>query len=309
MTAVRLQGVWKAYGATQALAGLDLAVPRGSVCGLVGPNGAGKTTAFGVITGLLRADRGEIDLLGEGPFQPRRHAGRVSLLPQDSVLNPHLGVSQLLEYLGRLQGLPRAWARREVERVLDLLGLRERSSTRIRELSHGLRRRVAVAQALLGDPELVLLDEPTSGLDPELVVHLRQVFLKRAQRRTLVVSSHILSELEAVCDHVIFMQGGRAVQSGPVEEITSARRQIRIRIDGATPLDRLQALGLGATYRVENDALVITLPSDLAPEAANAKILPALLAAGVGVLEIRLGQSLEESYLAGRGQESPPVTD
>jgi len=168
--ALSLRGVDKAYGKTTALRGLDLDVPAGALVGLIGPNGAGKTTAFGIVGGTVRPDAGRIDVLGAGPFDPAQHAGRVGLLPQDSELNPHTPVRDLLRFFGRLQGLGRRQAEVEADRVPTLVELRERAGSKIRQLSHGMRRRVAVAQALLGSPELVLLDEPTSGLDPDLVV-------------------------------------------------------------------------------------------------------------------------------------------
>ena len=296
--AVTLRGVSKHYGGTRALEGLDLDVPEGTICGVVGPNGAGKTTTFGVIAGLIRADAGTIDLLGGGPFHPRRHAGRITLLPQDCALNPHLSVAQLLHYYGQLQGLDRSTARHEVDRVLDLVELRERASSRITQLSHGMRRRVQVAQALLGSPELVLLDEPTSGLDPELVVRMRAVFQGQGRQSTVVLSSHILSELEATCDHVIFMGEGRAVQSGPVSEITGVREIMRIRLDRAPPLEALQALEVGNEFRWDGEALLIELRNGIGPEEINRHVLPLLLDAGVGILDIQLGRSLEDSYLA-----------
>src|SRR5690606_2211243 len=150
----------------KALDGLSFRVPRGVIAGLVGPNGAGKTTCFAAAAGYVRVDRGSVDLLGGGPFDAARHSGRLGVLPQDAELPLQHAPRELLEHLGRLQGIPAPAARAEADRLIAIVRLSDRARHRIVSLSHGMRRRVAVATALIGNPELVLLDEPTSGLDP-----------------------------------------------------------------------------------------------------------------------------------------------
>jgi ABC-type multidrug transport system ATPase subunit len=154
-----------------------------------------------------------------------------------------------------------------------------------------------VAQALLGDPELVLLDEPTSGLDPELVVRMRQLFAAQRGRRTLVISSHNLTELEAVCDHVIFIRGGRQVRAGSLAEVTSRGTAVRYVLErplGAlAPPPELSALRLSW----EGSTLHVTAPPDWSVAELNSKLLPWLLEAGACLLEVRQGQSLEDAYL------------
>src|SRR5262249_32949658 len=147
-----------------------------------------------------------------------RHPGSLTMLPQDCELSPHVTLRQLLMHYARLQGLDRAHAERDVEARLEEVVLSDRAGARIKSLSHGMRRRVAIAQALLGKPDLVLLDEPTSGLDPELVVRMREIFASHRKKRTLVISSHNLLELEALCDHVIFIDRGRCTRSGSMAE-------------------------------------------------------------------------------------------
>ena len=312
MNAITLRSLSKSYGATRALDGLDLDVGQGTICGVVGPNGAGKTTAFGIIAGLIRADQGTLDLLGDGPFDARRHRGRITLLPQDCALNPHLSVRELLRYFGALQGLPLREARVETDRVLELVGMGERGAMRITQLSHGMRRRIQIAQALLGNPELILLDEPTAGLDPELVVRIRDVIVDAGRDATVVISSHILSEVEAMCDTVVFMAGGRAVESGALADITGATAMSRLVLETPPPLAELEALGLPCTFAWEEPNLVVTRPEALSPAELHERLLPVLLAAGVGINEIQLGRSLEDSYLAHIGgqpaQPAPPIS-
>jgi ABC-2 type transport system ATP-binding protein len=298
--ALRLRGVSKRYGKTRALDGLDLDVPKGALLGLVGPNGAGKTTAFGVVAGTIRADGGTIDVLGEGPFDPARTAGRLTMLPQDCELNPHSSARQLLTFYARLQGMSAKRAAMDASRVLDVVRLSDRAQSRVGQLSHGMRRRLAVAQALLGEPELVLLDEPTGGLDPHLVVQMREVLLAERGKRTLIVSSHILADLEATCDHVAFMEAGRCVKSGAVHEVMQRGALLRVR--SADPIDDEIVRGLlsGHDARIEGDALAIRLKPDADPAAAVAQIVPALIAGGVRVVDVRLGESLEAAYMASR---------
>lgn len=300
--ALRTVGLRRAYGRTVALDGLDLEIPRGVVCGLVGPNGAGKTTAMGIICGLVQPDDGQVDLLGEGPFDPARHAGRITLLPQDCELPADLPVGQVLRWYARLQGMTAAQAAHAADRVLDEVALADRAGQRVKQLSHGMRRRVAVAQALLGQPELVLLDEPTSGLDPHLVVRMRELFRARRQGATLVVSSHVLAELEATCDFVVFMEKGRTVAQGPLAEVTGRSRQVIVRLapgsDTSALVPALVAAGLQAT--ADGDQLVVSGDAGLGTADLNSRMLPVLLAAGARIEEVQAGRSLEATWMASR---------
>ncbi|HEY0714783.1 MAG TPA: ABC transporter ATP-binding protein, partial [Polyangia bacterium] len=194
--ALRFVDVKKRFGARTALAGLSLEVPRGSCFGLIGPNGAGKTTAFSLACGFLQHDAGSIEILGQPGFSPGQLKGRVLAMPQDAVLGRETRCLEHLIYFGRLQGLSTADARREGERALEEVGLSDRRDARTKTLSHGMLRRLAIAQALLARPELILLDEPTSGLDPRHAHELRELLRRtHVDGRTIVVSSHNLHEL------------------------------------------------------------------------------------------------------------------
>ena len=190
--ALELSSVVKFYGRRQALAGLDLHVPAGSIFGLVGSNGAGKTTAMAVTVGLLHSSSGSISLLGEGPFDPSKHSGRVSLLPQDSRLPLHSRVEELLTFYGQLQGLSEGPLKESIDNVLDWTHLQDRRRSQVRTLSHGMMRRLTIAQAFLGHPELVLLDEPMSGLDPRESSRIRHILHRRRRMQTIIISSHNL---------------------------------------------------------------------------------------------------------------------
>ena len=303
--ALRLSGLEKRYGKTVALDGLTLDVPKGALLGLVGPNGAGKTTTFGIVSGAVRPDAGSVDVLGQGPFDPSVHAGRVSVLPQDCQLNPHSSARQLLTFYARLSGMTEKTAQRDAERVLDLVRLGDRAGSKVGQLSHGMKRRLAVAQALLGEPELVLLDEPTGGLDPHLVVEMREILREQRGKRTVVVSSHILADLEATCDHVAFLEAGRCVLNGPVEEVTRRGGVVRVRLSEPLGLALFEELLEGRSPRMEGDLLSYTIDAEEDPAEVQRRLLPALIAKGAGILEVRFGESLEAAYMASRAAHQP----
>jgi ABC-2 type transport system ATP-binding protein len=221
MIAFELAGVSKLYGARRALDRVNLAVPVGSSVGLLGPNGAGKTTALRLLLGFVRPSTGSVRLRGLDPSDPRSRCS-LGYVPERTALPARMTVRELLRLHGGLIGLRGDDLEREMDARLVETGLRDRTSERIGGLSKGLAQRVSFAQALLGDPELLLLDEPTSGLDPLGVRDARDWILAARQRgRTLLVSSHLLTEVERTCDHVVVLHQGRIAASGTVAEIVA----------------------------------------------------------------------------------------
>jgi ABC-type multidrug transport system ATPase subunit len=310
--ALSLADVKKRFGAREALRGLSLAVPRGSCFGLIGPNGAGKTTAFSVACGFLAPDAGRVDILGGVGFDPTRLKGRLSALPQDAVLGRETRCIEHLMYFARLQGLDERGARGAAERILDDVGLGDRRRARAKTLSHGMLRRLAVAQALLGDPELVLLDEPTSGLDPRHAHELRELLRRaRGSNRTVVISSHNLPELESLCDEVGFIDRGVLVAGGATDAITGRGHEIEIEL-GAGPVPiagveaALAAAGRGeagaraaVTWQAERRLLrvVFTPAPGWEAEDVIGLALGALLSGGARVSGVRRGSTLEKKFL------------
>jgi ABC-type multidrug transport system ATPase subunit len=300
--ALVLRGLRKAYGRTVALDGLDLRVPKGVICGFIGPNGAGKTTTFGIVGGMIRADAGEVDILGKGPLQPQTYPGRFTMLPQDCELSPYVTLRQLLTHYARLQGATAAEAAKDVDERLDEVVLRDRAEARIKTLSHGMRRRVSIAQALLGKPKLVLLDEPTSGLDPELVVKMRDVFAAHRKKRTLIISSHNLLELEALCDYVAFIERGRCTKSGSMAAITEQGLLMHYTLEATVDLGGLSQQHPNLEMKWEDKTLVVRGSGNWSPAQLNGTVLPYLLHMQAGVLEIRRGKSLEDAYMASKAE-------
>jgi len=299
--ALTLQGVVKCYGRTRALDGLDLTVPAGSIFGLVGANGAGKTTLLALCAGLLRSQGGRLDVLGAGPFHPARHAGRVTLLPQDSQLPLHARVGELLRFYGRLQGVPPADLAPQVAALLEWVHLADRARAPVRSLSHGMRKRVMLAQCFLGAPELVLLDEPLSGLDPREVARAREFILARRGRQTIVISSHNLHELELLCDRVAFIEKGRTVREDTLAALTGRTAVLAYQLDGsvAPPLEDLGRLVPAGAFDWDPAARRLTCRyrGELGAAEINRRVLSALLTTGAGILAVQQGERLESEYL------------
>ena len=219
--AISTKGLVKRYGRMRALDGFSLDVPAGSVMGLVGPNGAGKTTWMMAVAGFLRVSAGEISVLDGGPFDATRHTGRFAILPQDSELPLEMTPRGFYIALARMQGVGAGEAKRMAEETLRAVNLAEKANRPIRALSHGMRKRVMSGQCFLGEPEVILLDEPMNGLDPEEAERMRRLILSGQGKRTVVISSHNLLDLERICTHVAFAEAGRVVRIATMAELTA----------------------------------------------------------------------------------------
>lgn len=298
--AIETTGLVKRYGARRALDGFTLSVPRFAVLGLVGPNGAGKTTWMMAVAGFLRLSEGSVNLLGAGPFDPARHGGRMTILPQDSELPLESRPLELLTHYGLLQGLTRHEATRSAAAMLEEVHLGDRLHAPIRSLSHGMRKRVMVAQCFIGFPEVVLLDEPLSGLDPRELAHMRTFLARRRGRQTLVISSHNLHDIEVLCDRVAFVEKGKTVRVSMLDDVVGKTDTLVYHVT-AEPIDyaALTAALPGVTLTFDAAASTLTCryaASSLTPEAVNSLLLPVLLQqTGLGAISV--GDSLEAAYL------------
>ena len=298
--ALEFHRVEKNYGKLRALDGLDLNVPAGSIFGLVGSNGAGKTTAMAVVMGLLTPGTGTINLLGAGPFRPDKHAGRIALLPQDSRFPPHARLEELLRFYGLVQGIPADALEKTINELLDWVHLQDRRRSPVRTLSHGMNRRLAIAQAFLGAPELVLLDEPLNGLDPREAARVRDLIRERRGKQSIVISSHNHADIEALCDHVAFIEKGKLVRQDTLDKITQRSHRITYALAGSpVPLRKLSDALPDVTWEQGSDGASLTAvyPERYTTEQLNAVVLRTLLDAGVGILELQRGSDLESEYL------------
>jgi ABC-type multidrug transport system ATPase subunit len=299
--AVTFHNVSKRYGRRTALDNLSLEIPRGAIFGLVGSNGAGKTTTLSITAGAVHATAGRVSVLDGRPFSADRHSGKIGLVPQDTVLPGHLPVEELLTFYAELQGMTRREAHAEVTEVLGRVRLTDRAASKIRTLSHGMRRRVMIAQAMLGRPQMLLMDEPLSGLDPREVINIRSLLTRKPPDQTIVISSHNLYELERTCDHVAFIENGRRVRQDTMRAVTDRSHALRYKLDTpALQVDALQGAVPGATLEFSRDtrSLVCRYSSQQGTAAEiNAALLRALLDMKAGILSVSSGTELEDAYL------------
>ncbi|PZS31801.1 MAG: ABC transporter ATP-binding protein [Pseudonocardiales bacterium] len=219
---IEARGIVRSFGRTRALAGASLVAERG-VTGLLGPNGAGKTTLLRMLATVLAPDSGELRLLGRDPGDPRQRLEirrQLGYLPQEAGYQRGFTPFDFVDYIAILKEFTERRARHdEVRRVLGLVGLDEVRGKRIRALSGGMRRRVGLAQAMLGDPDLLVLDEPTVGLDPEQRLRFRDLISEAGQGRTVILSTHLTDDVAAICGQVVVITEGRTLFSGSPSEL------------------------------------------------------------------------------------------
>ncbi|WP_108667376.1 alpha/beta fold hydrolase [Euzebya rosea] len=294
--AVVIEGLAKRYADGKvAVDGLDLVVERGQVFGLLGPNGAGKTTTMRMLLGLITPTEGTVEVLGHrmAPGHPVLH--RVGVLVEGPGFAPYLSGRRNLETYWRAAGRDPAEA--DMDRALEVAALGDAIDRPVRTYSHGMTQRLAIAQALLGRPELLVLDEPTDGLDPEQIRGMRQLLARLGREGiTVLVSSHLLAEVEQMCTHAAVVQHGRVIVSGPVAELRGASRSIVVRTDDhdraaavlteALDLDRID---------VEGDGIVVHLGDD--EGITSPDVVAALVAAGIGVESLTPRGRLEDVFL------------
>jgi ABC-2 type transport system ATP-binding protein len=212
--------VTKRFGTIEAVAGVSFAVGAGEIVGFLGPNGAGKTTTMRMLAGIFPPTSGTLRVAGRDPLRdPLACRRAVGYFPEHAPYYPELTVRGYLGFVAKLKRLPRKTQSAAVARVLDACGLEDVARRRVGTLSKGYRQRVGLAQALCGDPPILILDEPTIGLDPAQVVEIRELVRGLRGRRTVLFSSHVLSEVEAVCDRVVVIARGRIVGEGTPAEL------------------------------------------------------------------------------------------
>jgi len=291
--ALEARALRKDYGSNVAVRELTLSVPEGEVVGFLGPNGAGKTTSMKMLLGLVRPTSGAGRLLGS-PLGAPRGRTRVGYLPEHFAFHEWLEGRELLRFHARLLGLPARGLRSQVEERLARVGLRDAGHRRVREYSKGMKQRLGLAQALLGEPELVFLDEPTSGLDPLGRRLVRDVIGELRERGTTVfLNSHLLSEVEMTCDRTVFVKEGRVVRDTPLgAEVHDLEVEMRLERISETLVAGLSRFG--HDVRVDADRVRLRVASeDRLPQ-----ITRWLAGEGVGLYHLATRRaSLEEIFL------------
>ncbi len=225
---IRVNRLTKKFGLTVAVDGIDFEIPKGQVVGFLGPNGAGKTTTMRLLTGYLPPDEGEATLMGHDlrtdSLEIRRHLG---YLPENNPLPDDIEITDFLHFVGRLRGLHDLEHRMtRVKSVLKACSLESVVGRKLGELSKGFRQRVGLAQAIIHDPDILILDEPTSGLDPNQVQEVRELIQSLKEEKTLLLSTHILHEVQHTCDRVIIINKGKIVADGSPSDLMGAQQDV-----------------------------------------------------------------------------------
>jgi ABC-2 type transport system ATP-binding protein len=308
--AITVRGLTKRYGSVLALDGLDLDIPAGSVFGFLGPNGAGKTTTLRILTSLANATDGRATILDSpaGDGEPNRR-GLIGYLDQDPRFHGWMRGRELLELVGRLYGMGGGPLRERIDETLEVVGLADAGRRVIGGYSGGMRQRLGLAQAILNRPPVLLLDEPVSALDPEGRRDVLEVIRRLGGESTVLFSTHILNDVERVCDRVAILDRGRLVTTGPMDELLAryARPMYEIEPETADPAEMnglVRAIeGVRGVTAVEatGSAVRVAVTDDADVAAA---LLAAIAACGVPVVRFeRQRPTLEDVFLqlVGRG--------
>ena len=224
---IEVSHLTKKYGGHLAVDDVSFTVEDGQIYGLLGPNGAGKSTIMNILTGYLSATSGQVTVAGHPlPEEADEAKACVGYLPEQPPLYPEMTVGEYLNFVAELKKVPRAQRKEQVLRVARRTGLEKVLPRLIRSLSKGYKQRVGIAQALLGSPKIIILDEPTVGLDPAQVIEMRKLIRELGKAHTVILSSHILSEVQAVCQQVLILSRGKLAASGTLQELTADGRSL-----------------------------------------------------------------------------------
>ena len=308
----------KSYGSRPAVQDLSFTVPDGQIYGLLGPNGAGKSTIMNILTGYLAPTEGEVKVAGfRLPEQAQQAKACVGYLPEQPPLYPEMTVQEYLDFAAELKGVKKAQRREQVQQAARRTGLDQVMPRLIRSLSKGYRQRVGIAQALLGAPQLIILDEPTVGLDPAQVIEIRRLIRELGKSHTVILSSHILSEVQAVCSQVLILSKGHLVAVGAPEQLAEklnpgSRLRATVLGGGKTVLKTVGSIPGIRKVEIESEAdgqVTFTAESADASD-RRAEVSRALSQAGCTVLALAAeNRTLEEVFLALTENESETPSD
>jgi len=307
---IEVENVTKRFGPLLAVDHISFSVPRGEVVGFLGPNGAGKSTTMRILAGFFPPTSGRASVGGNDVVTHSLQVKRlVGYFPERVSVYPDFPVHSFLDFVAEAKDVPRSERKREIARVIDSCGLEKVSGRIIGHLSKGYRQRVGIAQALIHKPQVLILDEPTIGLDPEQVVEIRKLIRDLGSERTVILSTHILSEVSTVCDRVIIINGGRILASQSLAELraqSQRTRRVRVEVEGpvAAVLDTLEKLpGVEQVQSPEsredaamngNAAFIVAYTGDDLRKVVSRTILEH----GWGLLEVRsVEPTLEDMYL------------
>ncbi|HEY8946211.1 MAG TPA: ABC transporter ATP-binding protein [Polyangiaceae bacterium] len=317
---IEAQHLSKDYGAVLAVADLSFRVGRGEIVGFLGPNGAGKTTTLRMLAGFLGPSSGRVSIDGvDMQANPRAAKSRIGYMPEASPLYPEMRVREYLDFRAALKGVKRIGRRDAVESAMGRAAVLEVADTVVQHLSKGYRQRVGLADALVASPPLLILDEPTAGLDPNQIREVRQLVRELGKTHTILLSTHILSEVEAVCDRAIVLDRGRLVAEGTLADLTMLGTARTLALEVRDPMRRAQSIALGVPGVLgldsetepdgENGIRRLVLRTGEPPETVAEAVTRALVRAELGVRSIGPGRaSLEDVFAALTRDDTAPAS-
>lgn len=292
------ESLTKRYGNVAALNGLDLNIDVTEPTGLVGANGAGKSTLFAILCGFVRPTVGTVEVLGNNT-QHSALKGKVGILPQDTSMYAGLSVQTQLSHYVRLHGLSSRNARLEVDKVLEQVGATRLARQFPETLSFGQRKKVFLAQAMIGSPQLILLDEPTSGLDPVAAHDIQLLLQQLSQRYSLLISSHNISEIEDLCRNIVILNKGKVSKTGTIRDFKRMHQCFRVRLDSTLDEAAVEAItALASVSAVEQEQSdprrMIVFYQENNANQAQLEVLAELQKRGLGVEELSKGTALAD---------------
>ncbi|MBL4866196.1 MAG: ABC transporter ATP-binding protein [Pseudomonadales bacterium] len=293
------QGLSKYFANKEALHQVSFEVNSGDTVGLVGPNGAGKTTLLRILCGYLHPSTGLVTILGEKPGS-KSLLGKLSALPQDAQFDPVFSIETQLTHYARLQGFSKKNGHNETMRVLELMQLRHSANSKPGALSHGMRKRAAIAQSLIGQPQLVLLDEPTAGLDPVNARNIRQLISDLSDQTTFLISSHNLQELEHLCETILLLENGHLIPQAEAPAKSSAqfltlRMERVLETELSTAINQIP--GVESVSNQQKNEFIIKYDQSKAPH-LDQNILQLIAENGWQYRQLINGQTLEEQLFS-----------
>ena len=303
---IEVKNLLKQYGEQKAVNEISFKVNKGEIVGFLGPNGAGKSTTMKMITGYLQPDAGDINVSGiDVTKDPLAAKKKIGYLPESNALYYDMYVREYLGFIAEVHNIGNKKER--VEEVIRLTGLTPESNKKIGQLSKGYKQRVGIAAALIHEPEVLILDEPTSGLDPNQIVEIRQVIKEQGRDKMVLFSSHILQEVEAICDRVIIINKGKIVADDKLSKLqsTSTRNLVRVSFKEALESEWLKRLP-ASKFVNKTDAHSWAIETD-EPEALRKQILEMSLQHNLNIVSLHSeNQSLEEVFRSLTARPNPP---
>lgn len=301
---IEINNLVKKYGDHVAVDDLSLTVEPGKIYGFLGPNGAGKSTTMNIITGYLGATSGEVKINGHDIFkEPEEAKKSIGYLPEIPPLYVDMTVREYLDFVAELKKLEKSLRKRYVEEAMETTGITDVANRMIRNLSKGYRQRVGFAQAILGYPEIIILDEPTVGLDPKQIIEIRELIRKLGEKHTVILSSHILTEISAVCDHVFIISKGKLVASDATENLVSLMSgaqeiEVTVHTDASEAQKELASITEVSKVEVKNEDAGELIVYAKKGADARESVFRALAEKHFAVLEMHtIEKSLEDVFL------------